>query len=60
MNWVQSMHYLDSNGSGVKDADSNKPKLREREIVQLLKGNVGETRLTTVEIKTGTGESVPF
>lgn len=54
------MHYLDSNGSGVKDADSNKPKLREREIAQLLKGNVGETRLTTVEIKTGTGESVPF
>lgn len=60
MNWFQSMHCLDSNGSGIKDTDSNKPKLREREIAQLLKGNVGETTLTTVGIIAGAGESVPF
>lgn len=51
---------LRGNGSGVEDADSNKPKLRGEATAQLLTGHVDETRLTTVGRKIKAGKSVPF
>lgn len=54
------MHVFRSNGSGVENADSNKPKMSGEATAQLLTEHVFETRLTTVGRKIEAGKSAPF